>query len=371
MRYIKRIILDNFQSYKHEIIDLKPGLNLILGSSDSGKSAILRAISFVIYNYPRNNTLIHEGTTETQVALEFSDNTKVTRIKGEKNSYIAVTPDNQTIILDKIDKTIPDEIKALLHYPPEDDLNGFISYADQFAKMFLVDLSPTDLPRSLSSLTGIEILEESAKQLMQNYKAIEKQTKNDENNLVKLLNELGAFSFIDDYDKKLSTLKSQVDKIQNTENELYNLSQYDIVLNLTSFDHLGLFNSKIKSLDKILSAIKRINVKVNEFDKLHIFNLVNNKPIDKNDINRLNEVLLQCDAIEKQIDNAIVVNNLHETAIDTHIHYLQTKNNSEVFSNDYIVCKQNLEKAEKELECFKQKLIDEGIKCAVCGSILQ
>jgi len=55
-RYIKTITLKNFQSYKNQVIHCKPGLNLLIGTSDSGKSAILRAISFVLYNYPKRDS---------------------------------------------------------------------------------------------------------------------------------------------------------------------------------------------------------------------------------------------------------------------------------------------------------------------------
>ena len=199
-RYIKTVTLENFQSYKNQTVHFEPGLNLLLGTSDSGKSAILRAISFVLYNYPKKDTLIHWGETETKVTVEFSDGVKVTRIKGaERNGIEAYDADGKFIQKAKIDKEIPDDIKKLLGNPPQDDFNGLISYADQFSPMFLVDLSPTDLPRSLSNLTGIELLEESAKQLMSNYKALDKQNKADEKEYTNLLNEsqLQVFNLIE------------------------------------------------------------------------------------------------------------------------------------------------------------------------------
>ena len=49
MRYIKKIILQNFQSHKYSIVELDEQLNVIVGPSDSGKSAIIRALKWVLY----------------------------------------------------------------------------------------------------------------------------------------------------------------------------------------------------------------------------------------------------------------------------------------------------------------------------------
>ena len=45
MKYLKTVILENFQSHKHTSIEFNEGLNVILGPSDSGKSAIIRELN--------------------------------------------------------------------------------------------------------------------------------------------------------------------------------------------------------------------------------------------------------------------------------------------------------------------------------------
>jgi DNA repair exonuclease SbcCD ATPase subunit len=375
MRYISRIILENFQSYKYEEIDLKPGLNIILGSSDSGKSAILRAISFVLYNYPKNNTLIHQGTSEVKVTLEFSDGVSVTRIKdelGDKNAYVVSTADGKTITYDKVDKAIPEEVKKVLNNPPEDELNGFISYADQFSKMFLVDLSPTDLPRSLSILTGIEILEESAKELMSSYKSLEKQTRTEQNNYVKLLNELNSYSYIEEYSDKLENVTKKLKELNKLEKELSELSKYSFSGSLTTNDNdLMALNNGILVLDDLLNKIKKAHATINEYDKLQIFNLVSKTKYIQQDIIFLENVLV---SIKSSFDNIKLTQSQIEeyTALcDIQNKITKIKNNGEKFTQEYKLLKSESEKTEKELEDYKQMLIDKGIRCETCGSILQ
>ena len=55
MIYIKKIELHNFQSHEYTEMEFDRGLNVILGNSDVGKTAILRAIKWALYNL----SLIH------------------------------------------------------------------------------------------------------------------------------------------------------------------------------------------------------------------------------------------------------------------------------------------------------------------------
>ena len=63
-RYITKIRLENFQDHTDTVIELEPGINLITGSSDAGKSAALRALNFVLHNQPRGDAFIQLGANE-------------------------------------------------------------------------------------------------------------------------------------------------------------------------------------------------------------------------------------------------------------------------------------------------------------------
>lgn len=73
---IKRIILENFQSHAHSEIVVNGNMNAIIGVSDSGKSAIRRAIQAVTKRAP---FYLKYGETSGSVTIEFDD-CKVSRI---------------------------------------------------------------------------------------------------------------------------------------------------------------------------------------------------------------------------------------------------------------------------------------------------
>ena len=53
MKYKKYLHLINFQSHLNTVIELHPGLNILVGESDQGKTAIIRALRWLFYNEPR------------------------------------------------------------------------------------------------------------------------------------------------------------------------------------------------------------------------------------------------------------------------------------------------------------------------------
>ena len=49
----KGLEIENFESHKDTQIDFDNGVNAIIGTSDSGKSSIRRAIEWAIHNRPQ------------------------------------------------------------------------------------------------------------------------------------------------------------------------------------------------------------------------------------------------------------------------------------------------------------------------------
>ena len=61
---IKSIHLRNFQRHKKLDIDLSEGVNVIVGPSDIGKTAILRALYWLRFNRPLSTEVLHTWGAE-------------------------------------------------------------------------------------------------------------------------------------------------------------------------------------------------------------------------------------------------------------------------------------------------------------------
>ena len=49
---IQSLQINNFQSHKYSVMELHKGVNVIIGPSDSGKTTILRALRWLVWNRP-------------------------------------------------------------------------------------------------------------------------------------------------------------------------------------------------------------------------------------------------------------------------------------------------------------------------------
>lgn len=84
---LKKITLNNFQAHKNLEIEFSDTVTTIVGPSDVGKSAVIRAIQLVSLNQPAGDAYIKEGTKQAVVELEFEKG-KVKRVRGKgENSY--------------------------------------------------------------------------------------------------------------------------------------------------------------------------------------------------------------------------------------------------------------------------------------------
>lgn len=117
--HIVRMIIKNFQSHKDTTIEFDPGLNVFIGESGEGKSALQRAFWFVFDKAKINpKNFIHKGEKECSVTLELSDETTITRFvtSSGKNGYKIY--DAQTGQTHEGNTTLAPLAQQLLGYAP-------------------------------------------------------------------------------------------------------------------------------------------------------------------------------------------------------------------------------------------------------------
>ncbi|AFL99489.1 hypothetical protein Desde_1057 [Desulfitobacterium dehalogenans ATCC 51507] len=90
-RSLKALKLTNFQSHGNTHIEFagQGCLTVITGPSDSGKSAIIRALKWLLYNSPRGDGFITVGKNECSVQGTYDNGTAITRTRsrGGINRY--------------------------------------------------------------------------------------------------------------------------------------------------------------------------------------------------------------------------------------------------------------------------------------------
>lgn len=112
---VKSVYLENFQSHAKTNIDLGgPGeLTVIVGPTDSGKTAIVRALRLLLYNVPQGDAYVRVGRDRAAVAVEMGDGTKVARerSRGSINRYMITKPGESSAVLEGFGTSVPLEVQ--------------------------------------------------------------------------------------------------------------------------------------------------------------------------------------------------------------------------------------------------------------------
>lgn len=148
---IEQVRIRNFQSHKDTTLTFKPGINLITGNSDCGKSAIMRAFYWAIEN-TRGDAFVSSWATkndECSVTLRTNDNT-IKRIKDSKvNGYFL--NDSK---FEALKGTVPEQVTKALNLCDA----GIQKQLD--APGFLLAMSSGEVSRYINSLVNLTSIDD-------------------------------------------------------------------------------------------------------------------------------------------------------------------------------------------------------------------
>ena len=138
-----KVQVKNYQIIKNAEAEFVPGLNVIVGPSNNGKTSFIKAIKSLIYTEP-GSTPIRHGTQAYIVGVQYNGHTVILQ-KGLKDAAYLVDGEKYT----KYGTTTPEEVSKALGIR-ELELNGKkekINFWDQMNYPFLLDKSSTELFR--------------------------------------------------------------------------------------------------------------------------------------------------------------------------------------------------------------------------------
>jgi exonuclease SbcC len=154
-----------FQSHRDSLLEFVPGLNVIVGPSDAGKSAILRALWWLLYNQPRGEETIQEGSPEQFVEARFTRGT-VARARTRANNgwYRYALPGGDPVVLKGFGTDVPAPVTAVHQMPllVLTDAEESVNVATQFAPPFLLGATPTQRAVLLDALADAQSAQEAA-----------------------------------------------------------------------------------------------------------------------------------------------------------------------------------------------------------------
>ncbi len=147
---ITSLAINWFQSHKKSLLEFSPGLNIIVGSSDSGKSSLIRALLWVLNNRPAGDTIKNWKAQErdkVQVTVNFPEHcVQKERIKS-KSKYIV-----DGVEFEALKQDVPEEVSCAAHLT---DCN----IQTQHEPYFLLNETPGEVARRLNEIVGLDIID--------------------------------------------------------------------------------------------------------------------------------------------------------------------------------------------------------------------
>lgn len=197
---LTRIRLQNFQSHADTELELVSGVNVIVGRTDSGKTAVLRALRWAKDNRPAGTGMIRQDKTGRQqtpcvVEVDYAGHS-ITRERGKRNIY---TIDGKEYR--KFGQSVPDEV--------EDALWDDLSFQSQTELQFLVLDPSSQVARIINAVSGVDVADKMLQFLRKN----ERDTKHRIDYVLEQIEETEEeldqpiFSKLDEYESVLNSLE--------------------------------------------------------------------------------------------------------------------------------------------------------------------
>lgn len=202
-RYLTALTLTNFQSHAFTHLVFGPGLNVMVGPSDSGKTAILRALRWVLYNEPRGSDFVRQGEKECRVTARFSDGTLITRERsGSRNRYVLGQVDPATgeiveQVFEGFGYDVPPQVLDAHGMPPvylDEGRSVALNVASQLEGPFLLAESGGLRAKAIGRLYGVHVVDAAVRMTRKDQQAQSREANRLEADVDKLDAELAAFA---------------------------------------------------------------------------------------------------------------------------------------------------------------------------------
>lgn len=155
---IQSIELTNFQRHRHLHLDLSEGTNVLAGTSDSGKSSVVRAVNWALNNRPLGLDSLRWDPKLARVNLPPLEKDELTRVTITVPEHIITRERNEKGInryvvdgeeLSALRGEVPAKVLQIMNIEP-------YCFQGQHDQYFLLQDSAGEVAKKLNSVAGLE-----------------------------------------------------------------------------------------------------------------------------------------------------------------------------------------------------------------------
>jgi exonuclease SbcC len=260
--HVESLTLTNFQKHRKLQLSLVPGINVLVGESNRGKSSIIRAFMRLCSNTPSGSSCIRFGKKQTHVeAVISTDNGKrVVRYSKSKNGGTSYSVDQQHY--KRCGRGVPEEVGRVLRVIPE------INIQPQFRQFFLLDArSGQERAKQLARGTNIDVIGYVITEARRQVNNFEGQAKAKEAEAAEAEAELNGYATLEAAEKQLARsnkLLSSVEELTGIEEALRAAGT-----SLAEFTTYEKLLEKLPAADDVETYVTALQEKLNVLSKLN------------------------------------------------------------------------------------------------------
>ncbi|MDU6097632.1 AAA family ATPase [Peptoniphilus harei] len=349
MIYIKKIELINFQSHSHTEIEFDRGLNVILGNSDAGKTAILRAIKWALYNEPRGDYFIRQGEKDVSVKIVFSNGVVVERSRTpSKNSYYLLDAQGEEMRFEGFGLDVPKEITdaTQMYRVSLDNSNNksILNIAEQLDGPFLLNEQASLRASAIGRLIGVNYVDDALRTVVRDNKRINQEVEGLRSNRDNIKDQLKEYDYIKNYKEKFEKISEIREKIAVLNDKLNLASslkeRYDI--NSFEIEKVSDFIEKFSNVENIENTLPKIEANLIRCNAYESY------------LSKLNKTDSEAKILSQNLEKLNDIDILYEKSKE--IEYKQAKLNS--YTSLYKQYKSNtdlINKTKNNLDLFKNE----------------
>lgn len=192
----KKLQIKNFQSHKDTTIEFDKGINIIKGVSNHGKTAILRALNWVINNKPDGDSYRSWWGGDTEVTLTLADGTEIIRRRTDKVNEYQIKETHYTAL----NRGVPEDIQALINM---NDVN----IQNQLESVFLLNKTSGEIAKTLNNTVDLGIIDDTIANITQEYNQVNSAIKQGKEQIAYYVRELYKYKDLDNITKALAELE--------------------------------------------------------------------------------------------------------------------------------------------------------------------
>lgn len=161
--FISRLVLENIWTHRHSELVFDTGLSVVVGESGYGKTAVARALGWLLAGGERPEDLISQAGDRCRVTATTADRVRLHREwDGSRETFTVSEPGRQPRSFDVRRAPLPPEIRRKYTVQPSvlaPELVLHLQLAAFGEELFLINQPPTVKARTLGSLQGVAAAE--------------------------------------------------------------------------------------------------------------------------------------------------------------------------------------------------------------------